>query len=326
MATRPRRILPGRRIHLTIRAVTRQHRFVPEKKIVRSIQYIFWYCVAKHGIAVHETTWMSNHAHIVLTDCKGVLPSFVQQLNSLISRQLNAIRGLKGGNFEKGYVDQDILSDCALLGLCAYTLANPCDADLVATARAWKSLTTVGKEYAQPFKVRRPKCGMWKNAEPGGCIDPTADAQVDGDESEVGPLPEEVVGVLVRPQIMGHLSDSELRAEIRARTAAREAKSAQRRRRVDKRVLGWRNVIKVKWNDFAGSLEELFREIPRNAASSESIKRFHETQLRAFWAEYEIQLGLFRRTKKHEAMFPPGTWKMRVTYNASCEPIPQLSS
>lgn len=316
MATRPRRILPGRKVHLTIRAVTRQYRFVPKKKVVQSIEYIFWYCVARYGIAVHEATWMSNHAHIVLTDRKGLLPSFVQQLNSLISRQLNAIRGLKGGNIEKGYLDQEILSDSAVLGLCAYTLANPCDADLVSTARAWKGMTTIRREYGKPFRLRRPKCGMWKSVKRRRAV--PSEASQDEDATDLVPLPDQVTAVLVRPEIMGNLSDSELRAEIRARTAAREVKAAQRRGKTQKRVLGWRNVIKARWNDVPESFEKVFQEIPRIAANPESLKIAHERQLRDFWEEHEIQLGRFRGTKKEDAEFPVGTWKMRVTYNARC--------
>lgn len=103
---------------------------------------------------------MSNHAHFCITDNKGVLPSFVEKMNSLIARQLNALRGEKGTNFEKGYSDLDILDSDSLADLCAYTLANPCEAGLVSTAAAWKGVSTYHMEYNKPFTVKRPNCGM----------------------------------------------------------------------------------------------------------------------------------------------------------------------
>lgn len=115
----------------------------------------------KYGVSVHANCWMSNHAHCVLTDELGVLPSFVNNMNSLLSRQLNALRKSKGGNIEKRYSDAEILDDARVVETCAYVLANPCAANLVAKAKSWRGVTSARLEFGEWFEFKRPACGLW---------------------------------------------------------------------------------------------------------------------------------------------------------------------
>ena len=48
------------------------------------------------AIVVCAYAIMSNHYHLLGTDIGQCLPDFVRDLNSLLSRQLNAMRGIKG--------------------------------------------------------------------------------------------------------------------------------------------------------------------------------------------------------------------------------------
>lgn len=332
MATPPRFIAPGRTVHLTIRAVTRQHRFAPSPEVVESIEYIFWHCADEFGISIHETTWMSNHAHIVLTDEEGVLPKFVCKLNSLISRQLNAIRGLKGTNIEKGYVDQEIIGEEAMLRMCAYTLANPCAAGLVSTATAWRGVTTVNRSYGEKFEVPRPNCGMWKNSTSlgGGSLPRYRTSRAKGGASrksksarkKASRMPAKATGVLVRPRVCMHRSDRELRAQIRARTKHLEAKAAAQRLKSGQEVLGWKKVARMKWNRVAASFEAVFKKIPKLATSCIEDKTSHGERIARFRTRHQKALDIYRNQSPKRALFPLESWKMKTIYNARYDRFP----
>ena len=87
---------------------------------------------------------MSNHLHIVATFDDDSMPDFMQALNSLVSRQLNALRGRSGSNFEPHFNAVEIADASKILDHCAYTLANPVSAGLVRRSTRWPGLTTAG--------------------------------------------------------------------------------------------------------------------------------------------------------------------------------------
>lgn len=306
VATPPRFIAPGRTVHLTIRAVSRQHRFAPTKKVVESIEYIFWHCVDRYGVSIHEMEWMSNHAHIVLTDEHGVLPKFVCKLNSLISRQLNAIRGLKGTNIEKGYVDQEIVGEDALLRLCAYTLANPCAAGLVERSEHWKGVSSLHREYGETFQIKRPRFGLWKSYY----------------SRKTTRLPKTVTGKLVRPRVHLHRSDQEIRAEIRAQTEVLASRASDERRRNGQRVLGWQRAKRVKWNQVAATFEALRELNPTGAYDTTEQMLDHLGRTFAFRMRYKREINVYIYDCPTKAVFPYETWRMPKVYLANYDPIP----
>lgn len=330
VATQPRIITPGRTVYLTIRAVSRQYRFLPTQDVVDSINYIFWHCVENFERSAHEMTWMSNHGHLCLTDNKGILPRFVGKMNSLISRQLNALRAEKGTNFEKGYSDIEIVSDDSLVNLCAYTLANPCAADLVSSAGAWKGVTTYHLDYNRPFIVKRPNCGMWKDG--GNWLfkmprkystrlrGVSKSSEQDGaskKRKKKSKLPEEVVATLVRP------SEEALRLKIRLERKVCERRAILLREEQGRGVLGMRKVMQLRWNDAPSSVESVFKEKPRIAASDEVARVDHRGRIAACNEQYKAVLAVFVTEGRDKAVFPAGTWKMRVQFNAKCAGVSQ---
>lgn len=280
---------------------------------------------------------MSNHAHFCITDNRGVLPLFVGKMNSLIARQLNTLRAEKGTNFEKRYSDIDILDPESLVELCAYTLANPCAAGLVSTAAAWKSVSTYHLEYNEPLIVKRPNCGMWRSPGKGVFRVPRSYStrkrrpkKRKASERMSRPmkyrkesqLPKEVVGVLVRPDIMPQLSDRALRAKIRLETQQRERLAAELREKEGLRVLGMRRVIKMRWNDSPSTIESIFEATPRVAVRSEVHRAHERSRIAAFNAAYQFALETFHAEGRERAIFPWGTWKMKMQFHARCETGP----
>lgn len=333
MATPPRSILPGQSLYLTIHAANRQFRFIPHKDLVDSIRFIFWYCAKKYEISVHEATWMSNHAHICLTDERGVLPKFVCQMNSLVSRQINALTGETGTNIEKGYSSIEIADSASMLRLSAYTLANPCAANLVRKASDWEGFCTYSREYNQPFKVERPRCGMWaENGEYKQSSAAQNSAQPINQDSSTVPrksrwrrkpskLPESVEVKLARPRIMPDLSDRVLRQKVRERTTYNEETAENKRKRMKKRVLGIAGILKQRSNDRPPTTKKRFKHTPLVAAESKELRLYRMNIIREFRQRYKEALDRFCRLGKEHARFPEGTWKMRTAFNVSCSPL-----
>lgn len=338
VATPPRIITPNRPVFLTLRATGRQFRFLPTEEVTQSIRFIFWHCVDVYGIKVHDVNWMSNHAHICLLDEKGVLPAFTCKMNSMISKQLNAIRKQRGSNIEKGYSDITVLDDWTMASFCAYTLANPCAADLVGKASAWQGFNTYELEYGEKFTVSRPNCGMWKEGKHTDAVPPslpkvfrpklkaTKSPEPKSDEPQgrkkPSKLPETVEGVLTRPSILPRLNNRELRAFIRSETTRRENMAAERRRQRGKGVLGMRGVLAMKWNDVPVSYEALFAEIPRIATRSAIEAILYKKYIWEFNQKYREERSKFIRLGKDQACFPYGTWKMRVDFLSNCDKEP----
>ena len=102
MATPPRQVKKSTTYFVTCRCVSRTFRLVPTDKVTKLVEYCLALCAFLTGIRLHAYCFMSNHYHLVLTDVRGLLPDFMMRLNALLSRNLNAIRGWNGTNFEKG--------------------------------------------------------------------------------------------------------------------------------------------------------------------------------------------------------------------------------
>lgn len=216
---------------------------------------------------------------------------------------------------------------------CAYILANPCAAGLVSTATAWKGITTVNLEYGEEFTVRRPATGLWKN-ELGTAkglpklkrnrvrVKGTRGRTSSKKRKRHSKLPTEVTGVLVRPRVRSHLTDSELRAEIRVRTEALEQEAARRRARNKQTVLGWEGVKKTRWYYGAKSFEKLFEKIPEVSAGDKRAKAAWEAGLAAFRGRYARELDIYRYYCPNAAVFPNESWKMKEIYNAYYDLLP----
>jgi putative transposase len=123
---------------VTVRAVHRLFLFVPTDTVNALIEYLVAYAAEQHGVGVVSMCWLSNHAHLVVNDHLGVVPDFVQTLNMLLARALNALRGDHGSVFERGNVDYKTIDGAgAAVTAIAYVAANPVEAGCVEYGREW---------------------------------------------------------------------------------------------------------------------------------------------------------------------------------------------
>ncbi|MEX1367639.1 MAG: hypothetical protein AB1Z98_31205 [Nannocystaceae bacterium] len=315
--TPPRQIHPGQLRFVTVRAVNRCHRFAPSRQAVE----IIWYCLAytlsefRGRIEAHEFLWMSNHYHLVLTDRSGCLPDFMMQLNSLLARALNALRGHTGTAIEKGYNSVEVTTEDKLIDHCVYTLANPCSAHLVKRSRHWKSVSSCEFGYGDAVTVRRPNCGLWG----GACSHRAREASQESKRSRHGgrsKLPPTVELVLTRPSLMTSLSDDELRADIRARLDDRERELMGERRRRRSTVSGWRAATRVSPRSAPRQTEDRVGTVPRFSGGTPEALAAAWQRHRDFLASYYAAMRRFVKGER-TAEFPVGTWLMKRRFGVA---------
>ena len=331
-ADRPRVATPPRSIHkqqtafITCRAVGRSFRFVPTEKVTETLLFVLAHTCSKFKVSVHEVVYMSNHFHLLMTAHTKCLPDFMEQLNSLGSRALNALRGISGTNFEKGYSLVEPQDGEKQLEHAIYTLTNPCASDLVTKARHWKGVTTMRMRYGQELVVRKPKYGLWapkkpvakhKSAKKQRLAEKRRrrDARTPS-KRDRSTIPKTATLKLVRPDVRPDLSDDELRDLVLGRVAERENELEAVRAKAGKKVLKMRTVKAQHWAAMPGA-EDLFSVRP-TVSSTDKWKRIAALQRKkefekAYAEARERWLG-----GETNVEFPAGTWLMCERYAAHC--------
>lgn len=314
MATKPRQILAGRTWFVTGRAIARQHRFVPTKRVVETL----WYCLAvaasKYRVQMHGFVWMSNHYHLVLTDAAAELPDFMRDMNSLVSKALNSIRGTRGQNFERSGYNAVVVADGQrLINHCAYTEANPCRADLVNKAQQWQGVSSASFEYGQLISVRRPEYGLWNEDKHR-----SRDSKGDARSMHCGRIkcPEIAEFRLARPPCLNGESETDTRSHVREQVKALEDEARARREADSRAVLGMKRVKSVDYTEAPHSLEPFFGTVPMVSGTNLEERRTVRRGIEEFINRYRAALNEYR--ERGTALFPEGTWWMRRCLRQHC--------
>lgn len=320
--TPPRQIHPGQLCFVTVRAVNRSYRFAPTRRTLEIIWYCFALTIAKYRgrIAAHEFLWMSNHYHMVLTDQTGCLPRFMEELNSLLARALNALHGTSGTVIEKGYNLVVVETEDKLIEHCIYTLANPCSAHLVKRCHHWKGVSSQAMEYGAAITIKRPDCGLWG----GRCRHVDRRVSQESKRAKYGgrsKSPEQVELVLMRPPSMLELSDAALRSHIRAQLEQREQVLIKDLRSRRTSVKGWDAVVKVNPRTAPSRAEARFGTVPSYSAGTTNARVAAWGRRLAFLESYYDALQRFVLGER-TAEFPAGTWLMKVRFGVRCCPLP----
>lgn len=318
MATPPRQVLPGTTYAITKRCISRTCRLVPNKRVVKIVEYCLAHVAASRGIQLHTLTFMSNHFHMVLTDPRGVLPDFMKDLDSLITRNLNAMRGINGRGFEDGYTAKVITDIDAAIAQAAYTLLNPVAVGLVARARGWKGVTSARMTFGQRRAIRRPRSGIWR-AVPRAPKGKRKRPWSRGRERRRGrcTAPDVVELVLEPfPKTMTSRSPESVHEAIRYRVEKAEHAAEKRRLKTGRSVMGMKRVIEHKWWEFPRTLEDMFEHV--SLISGDDRERVAEAkqQQREFEAAYRLAMDEVREGRR--PVFPAGTWLMVKRYGYAC--------
>ena len=293
--TAPRQVLEGKTYLVTRRCSERRFFLRPDELTNDLFVYLLGLSAEMHEVEVHAACVLSNHYHLVVTDPKARLPAFVQYLNALLARSLNAVYG----HWEhfwgpSSYSAVTLEGPGAILDKIAYTLANPVAAGLVWNVKEWPGVRTLPEEIGTATsETPRPK-GFLR-----------AD----------GPMPESSSLKLTVPP--GFESVEEFRRQL---DAALEAKLEVARRGKNKsKVLGREKILKQRRTDFPRSREKK-RGVRPKVAAEDRWKRIEALQrLESFIEAYRAAWERLKQ-KVHDVVFPAGTYWLRVTQNVTCAP------
>jgi putative transposase len=128
---------------ITRRTLRRTHLLRPDRELTALYTYCLAVLAPLHGIDVHAAVLMSTHEHLIVTDSRGELPRFLQQLHRIVALGVKVLRGWEGAvwDHEKTSV-VELRTPQAVIEKLAYVMANPVAAGLVPRANAWPGVTT----------------------------------------------------------------------------------------------------------------------------------------------------------------------------------------
>ncbi len=322
--SKPRNLYPSTTVFASVRCVYRSYRLVPTKVVRQVVDFCFAVVSTRYrnryGMEFYEYEFLSTHYHLLANNASGCITDFLQDLNSLIARELNAVRGTSGAFFDRQPGIQTVLGDEKVFKHCVYTLANAVAAGLVHKTAHWKGSNSLRFEYGKEYVVSKPPVGLWskklqhKNR-------PASRRSGRAAFAGRSRLPETAVLKLDRPPIMPELSDTELRARIRGALELEEALVAEKR--AGKPVLGMDAVRKIHWSTVPRQGEELFGLNPTLSTETDEQRLAMKVLRVEFLHEHETALQRWNAGERN-VVFPAGTVRMRLRHKVKTEPIPAL--
>jgi putative transposase len=294
--TAPRRVLPGQTYLVTRRCSER--RFFLRPSTVTNAIFLYALAVAArlHRVEIHAFCVLSNHVHLLLTDPEARLPRFMQHLDSLVARAVNASLGRWEGfwSSENSYsaVSHDGTAD--VVAKAVYVLGNPVSAGLVRAGREWPGLWTAPEQLGTGrFVVPRPKVFF----------------------SDTGDMPATAELTLTTPP--GFSSAAEFQALVAA--GLHDLELAKLRELGSNGFLGRRRVLAQ--NPFSRPAPgEPRRTLSPRIAAGDKWKRIEAiSRLVEFLRAYGIALKQ-RQAGVREVVFPAGTYQLRVEHGVRCAP------
>ena len=287
-----RQIIPGASYLITRRCTQRQFLLVPRRQTVQIIRYCLAYAMSRTGVLVHAVIFMSNHYHIVVTDLFGKLPVFVECLNKLIAKAVNASLGRwenLWASEQASYVR--LPDDAAILDKIAYVLCNPVQAALVKRGHQWPG-------------VRHGRFGSFRVARPSGFF--RAD----------GTMPESIE-LVITPPAFGGLAPHEAQERIDRAVLEREAAERAKILQSGRRFLGVRAVKNQNPFDSPRTDEPRRQLSPRVATRKPWLREEVLGRCREFARAYREALTAWRAGIRN-VVFPFGTYLMRLHHQVRC--------
>ena len=250
----------------------------------------------RYGVLVHAFCVLSTHCHLIVTDQNGRLPAFMQYLDSLVARAVNASLGRFEGFWasDGSYSAVEPLDPADVLAKTAYVLANPVAAGLVRRGAEWPGLWTVPELIGcTKLAARRPKL----------FFDPKSH------------LPETIELELTTPP--GFASAAEFRSLLSAALRELEEKHQYEAASQRRRFLGAARVLAQ--NPFARPApgEPRFVLKPRIAAR-DKWKRIEGLFRLKSWERAYRQAWNDRRSGVPNVLFPAGTYLLRIMHGVVC--------
>ncbi len=293
----PRRVLPGATYLITRRCTQRQFLLRPEEKVNRAALYCIAYAAAETGVEIHGYVVLSNHYHLIATDTEVRLPSFLLRLNSLLARCLNAMRSRFENLFDSSkpsYVRAIEPND--VMRQLVYTICNPVSSGLVSDAKDWPGARSAPSDLGTTIFAEKP----------------------DWFFSDF--MPEEVPLAITPPPCFASRDLEEFKAELEEQVAERETECRAEVEREGPGFLGAKRVRSQSPTDSPQSYEKKWKLSPTIQAKRPETRIEELRELVAFRKRYRAALEQYRDGVE-DAVFPAGTYWMRVFHRQKCEPL-----
>lgn len=294
--TTPRQVLAGATYLVTRRCSERRFFLRPSSRFNAIFQYLLAVAATRYGVLIHAYCVMSNHYHLVLTDPQARLPDFQRHLDSLVARAANATLGRRQALWDRDSYSAVRLEDPAtIFDKLLYVLLNPVTAGLVRRGAEWPGLWSAPEfmggssvELSRPEKFFRTK----------------------------GPLPATATLTLQPPP--GFEADEAFVERLRERVREGEDEIAVRHRLQGRRFLTAKHALEVRSSSRPATQEPFRRLRPRIACRDPEQRIGALVRLQLFLRSYREALKAWREGVR-DAVFPEGTWLMRVRHTARCE-------
>ena len=305
--TAPRDVRRGVTWFVTRRTTRRHHLLSPDAAGV--VEQLYWYVTAvyarKLGIELHMMQMLSTHLHEVLRDMLGNLPRFFELRNRILANALKVHLGWSEEVFSKTPANWVELPTAeAIVKEIAYTTANCVAAGLVRTPRMWPGAKVLVNDIGQRVvRVKRPK--MYFNPK-----NPD--------------WPDEIEIPIVMPRMLldAYGTEDNCRAIIKREVDKLVRQAHRKNEKTSRGYAGPKRILRMRHTRRASSYESFGSRTPNFAAAGNlEVARTLIARRRAFLSQHREALQRWR-AGDHGAVFPPGTWKMRVVHSARCSPHP----
>ncbi len=293
--TAPRQILPSTTYLVTRRCSERRFFLRPSKRTSAIFGYLLAVAASRYDIRVHAYCVLSNHYHLVVTDPAARLPDFQRYLDGLVARAVNASLGRWESFWDPdSYSAVRLESEAAVLEKIVYVLANPVAAGLVRQGREWPGL------WSDPYRIAGAPIEFDRPA---------------GFFREQGPTPARAALRLEPPP--GRDGDGAFLEEILRTVRDEEDRVADVHDRARRGFVGPDRV--TTQNPLARPAgDELRRNASPRVACRNKWKRIEAlARLAEFGRAYRQALARWKAGAR-DAVFPCGTWHMRVQHGVCC--------
>ena len=293
--TAPRQILPGTTYLVTRRCSERRFFLRPSDKTNAVFGYILAIAATRYDVRVHAFCVLSNHFHLVVTDPHARLPEFHRYLDALVARAINCSLGRWESFWDPdSYSAVRLESDAAVMEKMVYVLANPVAAGLVRHGREWPGLwSDPDRIGGAPITIERPK-GFFR---------------------EEGPMPASATLQLHRPA--GFETDQSFVDALSRALREAEGRVAAEHEHERRCFLGPRRVLAQNPNARPAPGEPRRSVSPRVACRNKWKRIGALLRLAEFGCAYRDALAAWRAGVR-DAVFPAGTWQMRVQHGVCC--------
>ncbi len=292
----PRRVVPGATVLVSRRCEKRRFLLRPDDYVTQVFLYCLAYAAATCNIVVHGFVALSNHFHLLVTDPDGVLPVFMERFDGLLARTLNAYWGRWESFFAPGsYGDVRLETPEDCIAKLVYILTNPVKAGLVDHSRRWTGATSVRWKYGESRTFSRPDGGFFG---PNSALPAEVTlrlAPLPGFESRAAEL-----DGLVREAVIER--ETEIRAEFRAE---------------GRPFKGMKEVLSCDPEGHPRTREPRRRMNPRVAGLDRDVRLEAIAGWTSFVRDYRKARDEYMQGN-HGAVFPEGTWLMRVRFGVTC--------